>query len=116
MQRQVLAVSVLNCGGPQLQFIGQLVRRLRGFWNNLPFFHVKVNLDREVDSRGGNLDIICTSSIWQFMRQLQRLLEEFQVFLYVEVDSFPEVDSWAGPGAVRTRKFGHYSYELSDDV
>ena len=41
--------------------------------------------------RRGNLDIISTSSIFQF-RQLQRLLEEFLVFLYVKVDSFLEVD------------------------
>ena len=42
-------------------------------------FYVNVNLDPEVDSRRGYLDIISTSSIWQ-LRQIQRLLEEFQVF------------------------------------
>ena len=42
-------------------------------------FYVKVNLDPEVDSRRGNLDIHSTSSTWQFIRQLQRLLEEFLV-------------------------------------
>ena len=50
------------------------------------------------------------------MRQLQRLLEEFLVFFYVEVVSYPEVDSWACPGAVRKRKSGHHSYELPVDV
>ena len=35
---------------------------------------------------------------------------------YVKVDTNPEVDFRAGPGAFRTRKSGHYSYELSDDV
>ena len=79
------------------------------------FFYVNVNLDPEVDSRRENLDIISTSSIWQ-LRQLQRLLGEFQVFFYVKVDSNPEVDFRACPGAVRTRKSGHYSYELYDDV
>ena len=79
-------------------------------------FYVNVNLDPEVDSRRGNLDIISTSSIWQFLRQLQRLLEEFLVFFYVKVDSIPEVDLWACPGAVRTRKSGLYSYELCVDV
>ena len=74
-----------------------------------------VDLDPEVDSRRENLDIISTSSIWQLC-QLQRLLEEFQVFFYVKVDTYPEVDIRAFPGAVRTRKSGHYSYELSDDV
>ena len=39
-----------------------------GFWKN---FFVKVNPGPEVD----HLDIISTSSIWQFIRQLQRLLE-----------------------------------------
>ena len=73
-------------------------------------------LDPEVDSRRGNLDIISTSSIWQFLRQRQRLLEEILVFFYVKVDSCPEVDFWACPGAVRIRKSGHYSFELSDDV
>ena len=43
-------------------------------------FNVKVNLDPEVDSRRGNLDMLSTSSTWQFIRQLQRLLEEFLVF------------------------------------
>ena len=38
-------------------------------------FYAKVNLDPEVDSRRGNLDIFSTSSTWQFIRQLQRLLE-----------------------------------------
>ena len=79
-------------------------------------FYVNVYFDPEVDSRRGVLDIISTSSIWQFLRQLQRLLEEFLVFFYVKVDSYPEVDFWSCPSAVRTRKFGHYSYELSDDV
>ena len=79
-------------------------------------FYVNVNLDPEVDSRRENLDIISASSIWQFLRQLQRLLEEFQVFFYVKVDTNSEVDFGACPGAVRTRKSGHYSYELSDDV
>ena len=77
---------------------------------------MNVYLDREVDSRRGSLDIISTSSIWQFLHQLQRLLEEFLVFFCVKVDAYPEVDFWACPGAVRTRKSGHYSYELSDDV
>ena len=54
-------------------------------------FYVNVYFDPEVDSRRGNPDIICTSRIWQ-LRQLQRLLDEFLVFLYVKVDSFPEVD------------------------
>ena len=44
------------------------------------FFYVNVNLDPEVDSRRDNLDIISTSSIWQFLRQLQRLLEESRCF------------------------------------
>ena len=79
-------------------------------------FYVYVDLDPEVDSRLENLDIISTSSIWQFIRQLQRLLEEFQVFFYVKVDTYPEVDFRACPGAVRTKKSGHYSYELPDDV
>ena len=61
-------------------------------------FHVKVNLDPEVDSRRGNLDIISTNSIWQFIRLPQRLLEEFLVFFYVNVDSNPEVDlCWLVP-------------------
>ena len=60
---------------------------------------MNVYFDPEVDSRRGNLDIISTSSIWQ-LRQLQRLLEEFLVFLYVKVDSFPEVDFWACPRRV----------------
>ena len=72
--------------------------------------------DPGVGSCRGNLDIISTSSIWQFLRQLQRLLEEFLVFFYVKVDTNPGVDFRACPGAVRTRKSGHYSYELSDDV
>ena len=79
-------------------------------------FFVNVNLDPEVDSRRENLDIISTSSIWQFLRQLQRLLEEFQVFFYVNADTNPEVDFRACPGAFCTRKSGQYSYELSDDV
>ena len=52
---------------------------------------MNVHFDPEVDSRGGNLDIISTSSIWQ-LRQLQRLLEELLVFFYVKVNSFLEVD------------------------
>ena len=87
-----------------------------GFWKNYYFFYVDVYLDPEVDSRRGNLVIVSTSSIWQFMRQLQRLLEEFLVFFYVKVDTNPEVDCRACPGAVRTRKSGHCSYEFSDDV
>ena len=153
-------------------------------------FYVKVNLDPEVDSRRGNLDIISTSSTWQFIRHLQRLLEEFLLVLLWEeeeeeeeeenqipvwvpgqlllmtshrisfqwipcsvfgcclrrtgsgcfrwawfdsgyvpdafrrishifivmVDSYPEVDSWACPGPVRTRKSGHSSCELLVDV
>ena len=79
-------------------------------------FYVNVYLDPEVDSRHRNLDIISTSSIWQFFRQLQRLLAEILVFFYVKVDSNPEMDVWACPGAVRTRKSGHYSYELFVDV
>ena len=79
-------------------------------------FYVIVYLDPEVDSRRGNLDLISTSSIWQFLRQIQRHLETFQVFFYVKVDSYPEVDFWVSPGAPRTRKSGHYSNELSDDV
>ena len=75
-------------------------------------FFVNVYLDPEVDFRRGNQDIISTSSIWQFWRQLQRLLEEFLVFFYLKVDWNPEIDVWACPGAVRTRKSGHYSYEL----
>ena len=78
-------------------------------------FYVYVILHPEVDSRREDLDIISTSSIWQ-LRQLQRLLEEFQVFFHVKVDTNPEVDFRACPGAVRTRKSGHHSYELSDDV
>ena len=74
---------------------------------------MKVNLDPEVDSRRGNLDIISASSIWQFIRQQQRFLEEFQVFFYVEVDLNPEVDSWACPGAVRTRNSGPNFHEGS---
>ena len=73
-----------------------------------------VDLDPEVDSRREYLDI-STSSIWQLC-QLQWLLEEFQVFFYVKVDMYSEVDFRACPGAVRTRKSGHYSYELFDDV
>ena len=38
VQRQVLAVSVLNCGGPQLQFFGQLVRRLRRLLEEFTIF------------------------------------------------------------------------------
>ena len=38
------------------------------------------------------------------------------MFFYVKVDTYPEVDFWACPGAVRTRKSEHYSYELFDDV
>ena len=49
-----------------------------GFGRIYYVFHVKMNLDPEVDSRRGNRDIISTSSIWQFIRQLQRLLEVFQ--------------------------------------
>ena len=79
-------------------------------------FYVNMYFDPEVDSRRGILDIISTSSIWQFLRQIQRLLEEFQVFLYVKVDTNPEVDFRAGPGAFRTRKSGHYSYEQPEDV
>ena len=59
-------------------------------------FYVNVYFDPEVDSRRGNLDITSTSSIWQ-LRQLQRLLEELLVFLYVKVDSFPEVDFGLAP-------------------
>ena len=77
---------------------------------------MNVNLDPEVVSRRENLDIISTSSIWQFLRQLQRLLEEFQVFFHVNVDTNPEVDFRAGPGAFRTRKSGHYSYKQPEDV
>ena len=51
-----------------------------GFWKNLLFFFVNVYFDPEVDSRRGILDIISTSSIWQ-LRQIQRLLEDFLVFL-----------------------------------
>ena len=35
---------------------------------------------------------------------------------YVKVDTNPEVDFRAGPGAFRTRKSGHYSYEQPEDV
>ena len=71
---------------------------------------MNVFFDPEVDSRRGNLDIISSSSIWQ-LRQLQRVLEEFLVFLYVKVDSFPKVDFGLAQG-----KSGHYPYELFDDV
>ena len=50
--------------------------------------------------------------IWK----LQRLLGEFLVFFHVKVDSIPEVDLWACPGAVRTRKSGHCSFEPYVDV
>ena len=79
-------------------------------------FYVNAHFDPEVDSRRGNLVIISTSSIWQ-LRQLQRILEEFLVFLYVKVGSFLEVDFWACPVRGSHKEInGHYSYELSDDV
>ena len=62
-------------------------------------FYVYVDLDPEVDSRRENLDKFC---------QLQWLLEEFQVFFYVKVDMYSEVDFRACPGAGRTRKCGHF--------
>ena len=73
-----------------------------GLWKNSGVFYVKVNQDLEAAAyRRGNLDTISTSRIWQlfagFIRQLQRLLEEFQ-FFDVKVDC-PEVDSL---GVVRT--------------
>ena len=49
---------------------------------------------------------------WYFVGVILRLLlEEFHIF-YVKGD--PEVDS--RPGAVCTKKSGHYSYELLYDV
>ena len=38
MQRQVLAVTVLNCGSSKLKFIGQLVRRLRRLLEEFSIF------------------------------------------------------------------------------
>ena len=53
----------------------QLVRRLRRLLEKYYIFYVNVYFDPEVDSRRGIQDIISTSSIWQFLRQLQRLSE-----------------------------------------
>ena len=51
------------------------------------------------------------SSIRQWIHIRRQSLKEFHIF-YLKDD--PEVDS--RPGAVRTQKSGHYSYELLHDV
>ena len=67
---------------------GRWGRRPRRLMKIFVVFYVKVNQDPEVVSvRCGNLDIFSTSSIWQFLRQLQTLLEEFLLFFDVKVDS-----------------------------
>ena len=78
-----------------------------GFWKNLLCFL------RESEPRSGGRfspwksgHFFCKQYL-AVIRQLQRLLEEFQVFFFGKVDTNPEVDSWSCPGAVRTWKSGH---------
>ena len=103
---------------------------LRQFMEIFTFFYVKTWIsDPEVDSRlsgvsastglwtllGDDFRYVSVSprfdSGYIFGVSLRVLLKEFHIF-YVKDD--PEVDS--RPGAVRTQKSGHYSYERLYDV
>ena len=100
-----------------MQSIGQLVRRLRGLWTYFSYFLHEGELgsgSRFSQWKSGFHEPLVSGSHSCSCVSYGGLWKNF-FFLYVKVDMFSEVDSRPA-GEVRTRKSGHYLYELPVDV